>query len=65
MPGSLHRAGIGTCSTGVDDYCRLVYSEILDDEKKHTAPGFWKPANRFFTRIGVAIETAMTDNHDR
>lgn len=46
----------------VDDYSRLVYSEILNDEKKHTAAGFWKRANRFFTSISVAIEAVMTDN---
>ncbi|HGT1948627.1 TPA: helix-turn-helix domain-containing protein, partial [Neisseria gonorrhoeae] len=28
----------------VDDHSRLVYSEILDDEKKHTAAGFWNRA---------------------
>ncbi|WP_188503897.1 helix-turn-helix domain-containing protein, partial [Nesterenkonia alkaliphila] len=32
----------------VDDYSRVAYSEILDDEKKHTAAGFWKRARAFF-----------------
>ena len=46
----------------VDDHSRLVYSEILDDEKKHTAAGFWNRANAFFDGIGVTVEAVMTDN---
>ncbi|WP_420733847.1 IS481 family transposase [Brevibacterium luteolum] len=46
----------------VDDHSRLVYSEILDDEKKHTAAGFWNRANAFFDTIGVTVEAVMTDN---
>ena len=46
----------------VDDYSRVAYSEILDDEKKHTAAGFWKRARAFFNSIGVEVTAVMTDN---
>ena len=46
----------------VDDYSRLVYSEILSDERKHTAAGFWKRARVFFAQAGFEIEAVMTDN---
>lgn len=46
----------------VDDYSRVVYSEILDDERKHTAAGFWHRAQAFFHRIGVEVTAVMTDN---
>ena len=46
----------------VDDYSRVAYSEILDDEKKHTAAGFWKRARAFFASIGVEVTAVMTDN---
>lgn len=39
-----------------------MYSEILDDEKKHTAAGFWNRANAFFEGLGVTVEAVMTDN---
>ena len=32
----------------IDDYSRVVYSEILDDEHKETAAGFFQRANAFF-----------------
>ncbi len=46
----------------VDDYSRLVYSEILDDERKETAAAFWKRANAFFAGLGVTVTAVMTDN---
>jgi transposase InsO family protein len=46
----------------VDDYSRLAYSEILADERKETAAGFWTRANAFFTAIGVTVTAVMTDN---
>ena len=46
----------------VDDYSRVVYSEILDDERKHTAAEFWKRARAFFHTIGVEVTAVMTDN---
>lgn len=46
----------------VDDYSRVAYSEILDDERKETAAAFWQRANMFFTSIGVTVISVMTDN---
>lgn len=46
----------------VDDHSRVAYSEILDDERKETAAGFWTRANVFFTGIGVTVTAVMTDN---
>jgi transposase InsO family protein len=46
----------------VDDHSRVAYSEILGDERKETAAGFWQRANAFFTGIGVAVTAVMTDN---
>lgn len=46
----------------VDDYSRVAYSEILDDERKETAAGFWTRANAFFASKGVLVTAVMTDN---
>ncbi|WP_288832071.1 IS481 family transposase [uncultured Corynebacterium sp.] len=46
----------------VDDYSRMVYSEILPDEKKDTAAGFMKRACAFFSTQGIAVKRVMTDN---
>ena len=46
----------------VDDYSRVAYSEILDDERKETAAAFWERANAFFTALGVTVTAVMTDN---
>ena len=46
----------------VDDHSRVAYSEILDDERKETAAGFWSRANAFFADLGVTVTAVMTDN---
>lgn len=46
----------------VDDHSRLAYSEILGDEKKETAAGFWLRANAFFADAGITVTAVMTDN---
>lgn len=46
----------------VDDYSRVAYSEILDDERKDTAAGFWLRANSFFASLSVTVTAVMTDN---
>jgi transposase InsO family protein len=46
----------------VDDATRLVYSEILDDERKETAAAFWVRARAGFAAAGITIEAVMTDN---
>jgi transposase InsO family protein len=63
------RKNSGTRGTGyaylhhaVDDHSRLVYSEILTDERKQTAVGFWARAQAFFAAHGVTVRAVMTDN---
>jgi transposase InsO family protein len=46
----------------VDDNSRLAYSEILADEKKETACGFWHRANAFFESHGITVKRVITDN---
>ncbi|GGI47748.1 IS481 family transposase [Agromyces flavus] len=46
----------------VDDHSRLAYSEILGDERKETAAGFWRRANAFFAEAGITVTAVMTDN---
>jgi hypothetical protein len=46
----------------IDDYSRLVYSEILPDEKKQTAAAFWRRARAFFANAGITVTAVMTDN---
>ena len=46
----------------IDDYSRVVYSEILDDDRKQTAAGFFQRANAFFKDLGITFQAVMTDN---
>lgn len=46
----------------IGDYSRLVYSEILDDERKETAAGFFRRANAFFAYLVITVRAVMTDN---
>ena len=46
----------------VDDATRLVYVEVLDDEKAVTAIGFLRRAVAHFAAFGVRVERVMTDN---
>ena len=46
----------------VDDATRLVYVELLDDEKAVTAIGFLHRAVAHFAAYGVRVEQLMTDN---
>jgi transposase InsO family protein len=46
----------------VDDATRLVYVEVLDDEKALTAVGFLRRAVAHFAALGIRVERLMTDN---
>jgi transposase InsO family protein len=46
----------------IDDATRLVYVEILADEKAVTAAGFLRRAVAFFRGFGIRVERVMTDN---
>jgi transposase InsO family protein len=46
----------------MDDHSRLVYSEILTDERKETASEFWTRANAYFASCGITVLRVLTDN---
>jgi transposase InsO family protein len=54
--------GYSYLHTAIDDYSRLVYSEILPDQTQHTATAFWARARAHFTAAGITVEQVMTDN---
>lgn len=57
-------AGVGYSylHSAIDDRSRVVYSEILDDERKATAAGFWNRANAYFAGLGITVLRVLTDN---
>jgi transposase InsO family protein len=65
--GTGHRqvTGYHFIHSAVDDNSRLAYSEILTDEKKETASGFWTRANAWFAARGITVERVLTDNGSR
>ena len=48
--------------TAIYAHSRLVYSEILADERKETATTFWLRANAWFNECGITVRTVLTDN---
>jgi transposase InsO family protein len=56
------RRGYHFLHTAIDGYSRLVYSELLPDERKETAAGFWNRANTWFTECGITVQKVLTDN---
>jgi len=46
----------------VDDATRLVYVEVLEDEKAVTAVAFLRHAIAHFAALGVHVQRVMTDN---
>ncbi|HET8725588.1 MAG TPA: IS481 family transposase, partial [Anaeromyxobacteraceae bacterium] len=46
----------------IDDFTRLAYVEVLEDEKGSTAVGFLERAAAWFAEQGVIVERVMTDN---
>ena len=46
----------------VDDYSRLAYAEVLNDETAATAAGFLARAVAFYRRYGIEVEQLLTDN---
>jgi transposase InsO family protein len=61
----LHRnAGIGWefVHVCIDDFTRLAYVEVLEDEKGVTTAAFLHRAAAWFAAQGVTVERVMTDN---
>ncbi|MCX5299539.1 IS481 family transposase [Streptomyces sp. NBC_00193] len=54
--------GYSYIHSAVDDHSRLAYSEVLANERKETATGFWQRANAFFAAHGITVERVLTDN---
>ena len=54
--------GYAFLHNAVDDHSRLAYSEILGDEKKETAAGFWLRAEAFYAGHGIRVQRVLTDN---
>ncbi|MGE2738066.1 IS481 family transposase, partial [Mycolicibacterium vaccae] len=48
--------------TALDAHSRLVYSEMLADERKDTAAEFWLRANAWFAARGIVVRKVLTDN---
>jgi transposase InsO family protein len=46
----------------IDDYSRLAYAEMLDNEQASTAIGFLRRAVAFFAGHNITVERVMTDN---
>lgn len=61
---SKERRGVGweVMHMLIDDATRLVYAEILGDEKGRTAAGFLVRAVRWFRDQGISCDRVLTDN---
>ena len=46
----------------IDDHSRVVYSEILRDEKGATAAAFWSRANTYYESLGITVKRVLSDN---
>lgn len=46
----------------IDDFSRVAYVEVLEDERGETAAGFLERAVGYFADLGVQVERALTDN---
>lgn len=56
------KPGYAYLHNAVDDHSRLAYTEILADERKETASGFWKRANAYFNSAGITVKRVLTNN---
>src|ERR1019366_6109990 len=46
----------------IDDHSRLVFAEVLPDERKETTTAFLSRALDQFQTVGISVERIMTDN---
>jgi transposase InsO family protein len=54
--------GAAFVHTVIDDYSRVAYAEIHDDETAATAIGVLRRAVAWFTARGIAVERVLSDN---
>jgi transposase InsO family protein len=59
-----YQPNLGNCfvHTVIDDYSRVAYAEIHDDEKAITAVGVLQRAVAWFAERNVAVERVLSDN---
>lgn len=59
-----HRRGVGweVLHVAIDDATRLVYAELLTDERRYTTAHFAVRALRWFRAQGIVVERLLTDN---
>jgi transposase InsO family protein len=62
--GTDHKPRTGTAfvHTVIDDYSRVAYVEICNDEKADTAIGVLRRATAWFAERGVTVERVLSDN---
>ena len=46
----------------IDDHSRVVYSEILTNEKQETATAFWGRANAYYESLAITVKRILSDN---
>ena len=46
----------------IDDYARVAYVEVLENERQETAVAFLRRAVHWFQRFGITIRRVLTDN---
>ncbi len=56
------RMGWEFVHVAIDDFSRVAYVEILDDEQGPTAAGFLERAVAWFATLGVRVRRVMSDN---
>ncbi|GGH93161.1 hypothetical protein GCM10007170_13390 [Arthrobacter liuii] len=56
------RPGYAYLHNVVDDHSPFAYTEILTDEKKENAGGFWERANAAFNAAGTTVSRVLTDD---
>jgi len=63
-PGALAQLGHGWefVHVAVDDFSRVAYVEILEDERKTSAVGFLERMRAWFADRGIVIGEILTDN---
>jgi transposase InsO family protein len=55
-------AGWEVLHVAIDDATRLVYAELLPDERRYTTARFAVRAVRWFAAQGIGVERVLTDN---
>jgi transposase InsO family protein len=62
--GQSNSRGIGWefVHVSIDDASRLAFSQIMPDEKNHSATAFLKAAVAYYNSLGITVARVMTDN---